>query len=63
ELTKITQVAIQTDLENTLKNVVDTNKSDYAIITGIQIHGPDANYIWPAECYAVVNGTKQEITI
>ncbi|MDO9289205.1 MAG: hypothetical protein Q7T83_10480 [Thermodesulfovibrionales bacterium] len=63
ELTKITQVAIQTDLENTLKNVVDTNKSDYAIITGIQIHGPDANYIWPAECYGVVNNKKHGLKV
>jgi hypothetical protein len=63
ELTKVTQSAIQTDLENTIKKVVDTNKSDYAVITGIQIHGPESNYVWPAECYAVINGTKQEIKI
>lgn len=63
ELTKIAQKVIQTDLENTLKKVVDTDKSNYAVITGIQIHGPDANYVWPAECYAVVNGEKKEILI
>ena len=49
--------------ENVLKNVVDTNKSDYALITGIQIHGPDGNYVWPALFYAVVNGTKVELRI
>ena len=63
ELTKITLKAIQADLKTTISKVVDTNKSDYAVITGIQIHGPDANYVWPAEYYAIVNGKKQEITI
>lgn len=61
ELTKITQAAIQTDLENTLRKVVDTNKSDYAVITGIQVHGPYANYVWPASCYAIVSGERREI--
>jgi hypothetical protein len=37
-------------------------KSDYALITGIQIHGPDGTYIWPAECYAFVNGIKKDVT-
>jgi len=61
ELTKITQKVIQKDLENALNALVDTNKSDYAILTGIQIHGPDENYIWPASCYAVVNREKIEL--
>ena len=63
ELTKITQLVIQTDLENTLKRIVDTGKSDYAIVTGIQIHGPDGNYVWPASSYAVVNGRKTELNV
>ena len=63
ELTKITRGVIQSDLEHVLDKVVDTAKSDYALITGIQIHGPDGNYIWPSECYAVVNGMKQEINL
>jgi len=63
ELTKITRKVIQSDMEHALAKVVDTSKSDYAVITGIQIHGPDGNYIWPAECYAVVNGEKQELKL
>ncbi len=63
ELTKITQTAIQADIENTLKKVVDTNKSDYAVITGIQVHGPETNYVWPAECYAIVNGNKIQLKV
>ncbi len=61
ELTKTTRGIIQSDLEHAIEKVVDTTKSDYSLITGIQIHAPDGNYIWPAECYAVVNGEKQDI--
>lgn len=61
ELTKITRKAIQTDLEHAIEKIVDTSKSDYAVITGIQIHAPDGNYIWPAESYVVINGVKQEL--
>ncbi|NWF52923.1 MAG: hypothetical protein HXY47_07585 [Nitrospirae bacterium] len=63
ELTKITRKAIQTDFENVIKKVVDKSKSDYALVTGIQIHAPDGNYIWPAECYAFVNGLRIEVTL
>jgi hypothetical protein len=63
ELTKITRKVIQSDLEHAIEKVVDTKKSDYAVITGIQIHGPEGNYISPAESYAVINGKKQEIKL
>ncbi len=63
ELTKITQKVIQADLENALGKIVDTKKSDYALITGIQIHGPNDNYISLSECYAVVNGKRQKIKL
>ncbi len=63
EITRITRKVIQSDLEHAIEKVVDTKKSDYALITGIQIHGPDGNYISPAESYAVINGKKQEIKL
>ncbi len=63
ELTKITRKVIQEDLEQALEKVVDTTKSDYAVLTGIQIHAPDANYIWPADSYVVIDGRKQELKI
>lgn len=61
ELTRVAQTAIQADIENTLAKVVDTKKSDYAVVTGMQVHGPEANYVWPAACYAVVDGVKHKI--
>lgn len=63
ELTRITQTVIQADLENTIKKVVHIEKSNYAVITGIQIHSAESNYVSPASCYAVVDGEKQEINL
>jgi hypothetical protein len=63
ELTKITRKVIQEDLELAIEKVVDTSKSDYAVLTGIQIHAPDANYIWPADSYVVIDGKKIDLNI
>ena len=63
ELTHIARKVIQEDLEHAIGKVVDTSKSDYAMLTGIQIHAPDGNYIWPSESYVVANGKRKEITI
>lgn len=63
ELTKITQKIIQKDIEYALNTIVDRNKSDYAMVTGIQIHCPEGNYIYPVSCYAVVNEVMERIDI
>jgi hypothetical protein len=63
ELTKITQKVVQKDIEYALNTIVDRRKSDYAVISGIQIHGPEHNYVWPASCYAVVNEVIERIEI
>ena len=63
ELTRTALKAIQADLETAISRVVDTNKSDYAMITGIQIHGPSSNYVWPASYYAVVDSKRKELII
>lgn len=61
ELTRIAQTAIHADIENTLKAVVNTAKSDYALITSIQIHGPEGNFITPFSSYAIVNGKRKDV--
>lgn len=58
ELTRIAQTTIQVDIEDTLKTVINKDICDYGLVSGIQIHGPETNYVWPAACYAVVNGEK-----
>lgn len=61
ELAKISQRAIKADLERSIKSLIDTSKSDYALISGIQIHRPETNYILPSTFYAVVNGVKFDL--
>jgi hypothetical protein len=33
------------------------------MLTGIQINGPESNYVWPASCYAVVNEVMEKIEL
>ncbi|MBI5196195.1 MAG: hypothetical protein HZA10_07725 [Nitrospirae bacterium] len=61
ELTKITQRVIQKDLEHAINTIIDKAKSDYALLTGIQIHGPDTNYVGNVSGYVVVNNVREEI--
>lgn len=63
ELTMITLKTIKEDFENALNKTVNIKHSDYAFITGIQIHVPDGNYIWPAKCYVFVNGIKKDVSL
>ena len=61
-LTKIAYGVILEDLEHLVKLTVDPSASDYAILSGIQIHGPDkAQYIWPGAMYMVKNGQRNEV--
>jgi len=63
ELTKISQTAFQTDIEQILETVIQKEKCDYGLAAGIQVHGPEGNYVWPAACYVVVNGEKKMLDI
>ena len=61
-LTKFTHEIILEDLQRMIELTVDPTKSDYAILTGIQLHAPDhTNYVSPSVLYAVVNEQKHEI--
>ena len=62
ELTRTAQKAILEDIEKGIQSVVDTKKSDYALITGIQIHGPEDNYVEPGTCYAMIDELRYELT-
>jgi hypothetical protein len=63
ELTRIAQRVIQKDLEHVLNTIIDRSRSDYAMITGIQIHGPEHSYVYPTACYAVVNEMFEQLKI
>ena len=61
-LTKIAYEVILEDLERLVGLTVDSSISDYAILSGIQIHGPDEEqYIWPGVGYVVKNGQRNEL--
>ncbi len=60
-LTKTTLQVIQSDLKRMIELTVHNDRSDYAVFTGIQIHGPDRNYIWPDESCCVVDGSEQTL--
>lgn len=62
-LTKITLKVIIEDLETIIEKVVDPKKADYALISGIQVHGPEENYIVPDKSYVIVDGEKRKLEI
>jgi hypothetical protein len=64
ELTHVAREAILADLERLIGLTVETAKADYAVLSGVQIHGPDENsYVWPATLYAVVGGERCELSL
>ena len=64
ELTKIAYEVILEDLERLVGEMVNTTVSDYAIISGIQIHGTDKEqYVWPGVKYVVKNGQRDELVL
>ena len=63
-LTKIASTVIREDLERLVAMTVDTSKADYAVLTGVQIHGPNqTNHVYPEASYAVVRGERKELSI
>lgn len=63
ELTQITLKTIKEDFENAINKTINTKLSNYAFLTGIQIHGPDGNYVCPSDSYVVVNGTRKKLKV
>ena len=64
EITQLAQKVALKDLEALLEKVVDTSVADYAVFSGIHIHGPDQReYIWSSSSYAVLNGEKHSLTL
>ncbi len=60
-LTKTTLKVIQADLKRMIELTVQSDRSDVAVFTGIQIHGPGANYIWPHLSYCTVRGQRYSL--
>lgn len=66
-LTKVAADVIQEDLERMVeKTVKNLNQNFYAVLTGVQIHGPnDETWIWPYSStdYIVVDGKRFELIL
>lgn len=61
-LTKVTQQVIKNDLERMIHLTVNPITTDYAVYTGVQIHGPaHKDWIWVEESYVVVDGVKKPV--
>jgi len=62
ELTRVAHRAALADLEMLVANSIDTTRQDYAVLSGILIHGPDSvSLVWHGPCYAVVAGTRTDL--
>ncbi|PSC70098.1 low-CO2 inducible [Micractinium conductrix] len=72
DITKVAERTISDDLEYLISKTVDTNKADYAVITGVQVHNwafdfeddsPNLEFVFPTSTYVVVDGNKTHIDI
>ena len=63
-LTRLALEVITSDLEHLIGLEIDTEKSDYAVLTGVQIHGPGGrDFVAPSAFYAVVDGRRLDLTV
>lgn len=62
-LTRLAHRVIVEDLQRLISATVDPEKADWAVLTGIQIHGPHGDWAWPGEAYAMVNGEKRVLEL
>lgn len=64
DVTRLAHKVILEDLERSIEATVDTSKADYAVFSGVQIHGPErVNHIWPGPMYAVVSGDRKDLSL
>ena len=72
DVTKVAERTISDDLEFLISKTVNTDKADYAVITGVQIHNwandfeddsPNMEMVYPTSAYAVVDGIKTHLDL
>lgn len=66
ELTKLAKDVIVQQIERYLQNTVDSEKEDYAVLCGVQVHGPGGHNYWAPDydhSYVVVKGVKTILDI
>lgn len=63
ELTDAAHQVICADLERMIAQTLHPDRDDYAVFTGIQIHGPTQGWVQPRAAYAVVDGVRTDLKI
>jgi len=67
DMTKLSADVSKRDLEELIAETVDTDKSDYCVVTGIHVHNwapqfggaePNLEFVVPTACYSVVRGCR-----
>jgi hypothetical protein len=63
-LVRLAEQVIREDLLHEIQATVDPEQVDYAVFTGIQIHGPDReDYVFPVSSAVWINGESQSLTV
>lgn len=62
-LTKMTVAIGVRELEAQLADLVDASRANYAIVSGIQLHTPEGDFISPSESFAFIEGKRVEIPV
>ncbi len=66
DLMELTKIALQIsckDIEQTMENFIKSEKIIYAIISGIQVHYLDKNYVVPMDSFIFMNNKKINIEV
>jgi hypothetical protein len=64
ELTMIAHAVIAERLSHDLEAVADTSTTDYAMATGVLVHGPGRReFVWPGKLFAVVEGERKGLSL
>ncbi len=64
ELARLAEKVIRTELLHEIETTIDPTQVDYAVFTGIQIHGPDrCDYVFPVSSAVWINGESQELSL
>lgn len=61
EITRLARRAILEDLERLIA-AADMSAVDYAVFSGVQIHTPGQELVWPAEAYVVTGGRRDDLS-
>ena len=63
DVTHLARKVIAEDLERMTELTVDPDQADFIAFTGVQIHGPDGDWVQPGDAWAMVGGVRRPIDV